>query len=32
MELQRIEKALAAAALQVLRKKWKAFCSEDEDG
>jgi transposase len=32
-ELQRKEKALAeAAALLVLRKKWDAFCSEDEKG
>ena len=32
-ELQRKEKALAeAAALLVLRKKWEAFCSEDEEG
>ena len=32
-ELQRKEKALAeAAALLVLRKKWDAFCSEDEEG
>ena len=31
-ELQRKEKALAeAAALLVLRKKWEAFCSEDEE-
>jgi hypothetical protein len=27
------EKALAeAAALLVLRRKWEAFCSEDEEG
>ncbi|QPN61914.1 hypothetical protein H8F24_07020 [Synechococcus sp. CBW1002] len=33
MELQRKEKALAeAAALLMLRKKWEAFCSEDEEG
>ena len=32
-ELQLKEKALAeAAALLVLRKKWDAFCSEDEEG
>jgi len=32
-ELQRKEKALAeAAALLMLRKKWDAFCSEDEEG
>ena len=32
-ELQRKEKALAeAAALLVLRKKWDAFCSEEEEG
>jgi hypothetical protein len=32
-ELQRKEKALAeAAALLVLRKKWEAYCSEDEEG
>ena len=32
-ELRRKEKALAeAAALLVLRKKWEAFCSEDEEG
>jgi len=32
-ELQRKEKAMAEmAALLVLRKKWEAFCSEDEEG
>ncbi len=32
-ELLRKEKALAeAAALLMLRKKWEAFCSEDEKG
>jgi hypothetical protein len=32
-ELQREEKAMAeVAALLVLRKKWKAFCSEDPEG
>jgi hypothetical protein len=32
-ELQRNEKALAeAAALLVLRKKWEACSSEDEEG
>ena len=32
-ELQRKEKAMAEmAALLVLRKKWEAFCSEEEEG
>ena len=32
MELQRKEKAMAQmAVLLVLRKRWKAFCSEDAE-